>query len=71
MVNLFTDILPVEYGNSYLPDDLDMFFGNFSPRQVGERPTLVSIDGGEAFGSDCLNPPHDVKVPSWLRMSHL
>ncbi|THH29362.1 hypothetical protein EUX98_g4824 [Antrodiella citrinella] len=26
--------------------DLDMFFGNFSPTQVGTRPKLVSVDGG-------------------------
>ncbi|KAH9978682.1 subtilisin-like protein [Lactifluus volemus] len=31
---------------AYLPSDLDMFFRNFSPSQVGQRPTLVSIDGG-------------------------
>lgn len=37
----------VEYTpQAYVPTDLDMFFGNFSSEQVGERPTLVSIDGG-------------------------
>lgn len=37
----------VEYGyQSYLPDDLDLFFANFSTDQVGERPTLNSVDGG-------------------------
>ncbi|KAI9001568.1 subtilisin-like protein [Trametes punicea] len=30
----------------YVPSDLDMFFANFSPSQVGERPTFFSIDGG-------------------------
>lgn len=25
---------------------MDMFFGNYSPSQVGQRPALVSIDGG-------------------------
>ncbi|OCH90819.1 subtilisin-like protein [Obba rivulosa] len=28
------------------PSDLDVFFGNFSTDQVGERPILVGIDGG-------------------------
>lgn len=38
----------VEYGyQSYLPDDLDLFFANFSSEQVGERPLLDSVDGGE------------------------
>ncbi|KAI0648913.1 subtilisin-like protein [Trametes meyenii] len=37
----------VEYTpQAYVPSDLDMFFGNFSKSQVGERPSLVSIDGG-------------------------
>lgn len=37
----------VEYGfQSYLPDDLDLFFGNFSSDLVGLRPTLDSVDGG-------------------------
>ncbi|KAI9066070.1 subtilisin-like protein [Trametes sanguinea] len=37
----------VEYTpQSYVPSDLDMFFGNFSKSQVGERPNLISIDGG-------------------------
>ncbi|CAL1713696.1 unnamed protein product [Somion occarium] len=31
---------------AFLAGDLDLFFGNFSPSQVGTRPTLVSIDGG-------------------------
>uniref|UniRef100_A0A0W0G632 tripeptidyl-peptidase II n=1 Tax=Moniliophthora roreri TaxID=221103 RepID=A0A0W0G632_MONRR len=31
---------------AYVPEDLDIFFGNFSPSQVGARPELVSIDGG-------------------------
>ncbi|EMD37154.1 hypothetical protein CERSUDRAFT_84189 [Gelatoporia subvermispora B] len=30
----------------YVPSDLDMFFKNFSESQIGERPTMVSIDGG-------------------------
>lgn len=38
----------VEYGyQSYLGDDLDMFFSNFSTDTVGLRPTLDSVDGGE------------------------
>lgn len=37
-----------EYGlQSYLPDDLDLFFSNFSTSQVGERPALDSVDGGQ------------------------
>lgn len=37
----------VEYGfQSYLPTDLDLFFTNFSSEQVGDRPTLDSVDGG-------------------------
>jgi len=31
---------------AYLGSDLDMFFKQFSPNQVGVRPELVSIDGG-------------------------
>ncbi|KAI9046641.1 hypothetical protein LZ554_009383 [Drepanopeziza brunnea f. sp. 'monogermtubi'] len=47
----------VEYTpQAYLPADLDLFFGNFSKTQVGQRPALASIDGGylqtevESFG---------------------
>ncbi|TBU52071.1 subtilisin-like protein [Dichomitus squalens] len=37
----------VEYTpQSHNPSDFDVFFGNYSKNQVGERPTLVSIDGG-------------------------
>ncbi|EMD33171.1 hypothetical protein CERSUDRAFT_98768 [Gelatoporia subvermispora B] len=37
----------VEYTpNVYIPRDPDQFFSNYSKSQVGERPTLVSIDGG-------------------------
>ncbi|OCH91088.1 subtilisin-like protein [Obba rivulosa] len=37
----------VEYTpNVYIPSDLDQFFKNYSKSQVGERPVLVSIDGG-------------------------
>ncbi|KAI0366291.1 subtilisin-like protein [Pilatotrama ljubarskyi] len=37
----------VEYTpQAYVPSDMDMFFGNFSPSQVGQRPQLISIDGG-------------------------
>lgn len=39
--------LQVEYTpQAYVATDLDMFFANFSPTQVGERPVLNSIDGG-------------------------
>ncbi|KZT64886.1 subtilisin-like protein [Daedalea quercina L-15889] len=37
----------VEYTpQAYVASDLDMFFSNFSPSQVGQRPVLYSIDGG-------------------------
>ncbi|KAH9950540.1 peptidase S8/S53 domain-containing protein [Amylocystis lapponica] len=37
----------VEYTpNAYLAGDLDLFFGNFSTSQIGERPKLISVDGG-------------------------
>lgn len=37
----------VEYSpQAYLPSDLDLFFANFSTRQVGDRPTFDSVDGG-------------------------
>ncbi|KAM5539764.1 hypothetical protein V8D89_006577 [Ganoderma adspersum] len=37
----------VEYTpQSHNPSDFDIFFGNYSKDQVGERPTLISIDGG-------------------------
>ncbi|EPS41024.1 hypothetical protein H072_5086 [Dactylellina haptotyla CBS 200.50] len=31
---------------TYLQADMDIFFGNFSPAQVGQSPTLKSINGG-------------------------
>lgn len=37
----------VEYTpQAYVATDMDMFFEEFSPTQVGERPIMVSIDGG-------------------------
>ncbi|KAH9176550.1 subtilisin-like protein [Lactarius sanguifluus] len=33
---------------AFLAPDLDLFFKNFSSKQIGQRPTLVSIDGGKA-----------------------
>ncbi|KAI5366002.1 putative peptidase S53, activation domain, Sedolisin domain, peptidase S8/S53 domain superfamily [Septoria linicola] len=37
----------VEYTpQAYIPSDLDLFFKNFSTRQVGDRPIFDSIDGG-------------------------
>ena len=37
----------VEYTpQAYRPEDLDLFFSNFSRKQVGQRPKLDSIDGG-------------------------
>ncbi|KAF8265230.1 subtilisin-like protein [Lactarius quietus] len=31
---------------AYIASDLDLFFKNFSPTLIGQRPKLVSIDGG-------------------------
>ncbi|KAI0833697.1 subtilisin-like protein [Trametes gibbosa] len=49
----------VEYTpQAYLPSDLDLFFTNFSKSQVGERPNLISIDGGTidvGFGGFDIN----------------
>ncbi|KAI0922999.1 hypothetical protein AcV5_009837 [Taiwanofungus camphoratus] len=43
----------VEYTpQAYVPSDLDLFFANFSSSQIGERPTLVSIDGGVVQSSE-------------------
>lgn len=37
----------VEYTpQAYVPEDLDLFFANFSKHQVGDRPILDSVDGG-------------------------
>ncbi|KAI0775012.1 subtilisin-like protein [Trametes elegans] len=37
----------VEYTpQAYAPADMDVFFSNFSKSQVGQRPNLISIDGG-------------------------
>ena len=37
----------VEYTpQSYVPSDLDLFFANFTPNLVGDRPLFDSIDGG-------------------------
>ncbi|KAH8994045.1 subtilisin-like protein [Lactarius akahatsu] len=33
---------------AFLAPDLDQFFTNFSSKQIGQRPTLVSIDGGKS-----------------------
>lgn len=52
----------VEYTpQAYVPTDLDMFFSNFSSEQVGERPTLVSIDGGE--NCRCLSAYAHFEIP--------
>lgn len=43
----------VEYTpQAYVPSDLDIFFGNFSPSQVGDRPILDGIDGGERLSTN-------------------
>ncbi|CAK4032377.1 probable tripeptidyl-peptidase 1 precursor [Lecanosticta acicola] len=37
----------VEYTpQAYVPSDLDLFFRNFSTKQVGQRPMFDSVDGG-------------------------
>ncbi|KAH9034857.1 subtilisin-like protein, partial [Lactarius pseudohatsudake] len=33
---------------AFLAPDLDLFFQNFSSTQIGQRPTIVSIDGGKS-----------------------
>jgi tripeptidyl-peptidase-1 len=39
----------VEYTpQAYLQSDLDMFYRNFSPSHVGQKPNLISVDGGFA-----------------------
>lgn len=43
---------------AFLAGDLDVFFGNFSSSQVGQRPTLISIDGGK---NNIITPPLFVK----------
>ncbi|PCH45047.1 subtilisin-like protein [Wolfiporia cocos MD-104 SS10] len=56
----------VEYSpNAYLDADLDAFFGNFSPSLVGQRPGLVSIDGGyeqTSFAGISINGEADLDV---------
>ncbi|KAI1788899.1 subtilisin-like protein [Ganoderma leucocontextum] len=37
---------------AFLQSDLDMFFANFSPSQVGTEPILIAIDGGVAQTQD-------------------
>ncbi|EIN08407.1 subtilisin-like protein [Punctularia strigosozonata HHB-11173 SS5] len=37
---------------AFLASDLDLFFGNFSPSQVGTRPITVAIDGGTVQTTD-------------------
>lgn len=37
---------------SFLAADLDLFFGNFSPKQVGVRPKSVLIDGAVVQTTD-------------------
>lgn len=58
----------VEYTpQAYVATDMDMFFEEFSPTQVGERPIMVSIDGGECllcirsfvYLTLCCGPPWD------------
>ena len=37
----------VEYTpQAYIPTDLDLFFANYSPKSVGDRPIFDAIDGG-------------------------
>lgn len=42
----------VEYApQSYLPEDLDKFFANFSSEMVGQRPIFAPIDGGSLLAN--------------------
>ncbi|GJJ14188.1 hypothetical protein Clacol_008450 [Clathrus columnatus] len=43
----------------YRQEDLDGFFGIFSPELVGDSPTFVSIDGGILQGNDSAEPISD------------
>ena len=53
------DMYEVEYTpQAYVATDLDMFFSNFSPTQVGERPVLNSIDGGTYFWTTAQYTTH-------------
>lgn len=56
----------VEYSpEAYLDADMDAFFGNYSPSQVGQRPALVSIDGGyeqTLFGGFSINGEADLDL---------
>lgn len=48
-------IWTVEYTpQSHVPSDFDVFFGNYSKSQVGERPTLISIDGGSLVSGGAI-----------------
>lgn len=43
----------VEYTpQAYVPSDLDLFFANFSTREVGDRPILDAIDGATVQQTD-------------------
>ncbi|KAI0717849.1 subtilisin-like protein [Cerioporus squamosus] len=45
----------VEYTpQSHIPSDFDVFFGNYSKDQVGQRPTLISIDGGSLVAGGAI-----------------
>ncbi|OSC99915.1 subtilisin-like protein [Trametes coccinea BRFM310] len=56
----------VEYTpQAYVPSDLDMFFANFSKSQIGQRPNLISIDGGTidiGFGGFDVNGESDLDL---------
>ncbi|KAF7318724.1 Peptidase S53 domain-containing protein [Mycena chlorophos] len=45
---------------TFIPSDLDLFFGNFSPALVGQRPEGVFIDGG-VFQNTSLGFENPVK----------
>lgn len=56
----------VEYTpQSYRGADLDLFFSNFTPNLVGQRPTFDSIDGGvlvTSFADFSINGESDLDL---------
>lgn len=46
---------------SFLPDDLDMFFTNFSSELVGMRPKVMTLNGG-TIQSDQLGMSYDTEL---------
>ncbi|KAJ6484040.1 subtilisin-like protein [Mycena sanguinolenta] len=59
----------VEFGNNiYRSEDLDLFFGTYSPGQVGHIPTLISVEGGDP---DAGGSPSEASLDIELMMGLL